>query len=177
VWQNPTGGATALLRAAAQGVGGRGERVAWIDGQRSLGWDWRDGPVLIRPPNADQARKAAEILLKSGGFSLVVVSGIDPDHHSMLRLSRMVHEGGGAFVAITRASLTASLRITSRYLLEQFRLEPGPFGGAAVESAALEIKARSPGWRAETVLHLPVAIHDLRLALDPELPDRRGALD
>lgn len=177
VWQVQAG-ATAVLRAACGGILRRGERVAWIDGLRSLGADWIDGPLLIRPRDPAMALKAAEILLKSGGFSLVVLGGVDPDQQAMLRLSRMVHEGQGGFVALTSRTLTASIRLTSRFLLDRFRWAAGPFGEvAAVEAVSLELTATAPGWSRAATFTLPAPSHDLRLALDPCLADRRGALD
>jgi len=177
-WQAPTGGATAILRAACHERLAQGERAAWIDGLHTLGSHWIDGPLVLRPRSPELARKAAEILLRSGGFGLVVISGAPLDHGDMLRLSRMVHEGGGAFVALTSQRLAASLRITSRYLLERFSWSPGPFlWPARVDRVGLEIGAKAPGWNAHTVLELPLDSHDLRFALEPGLADRRGLLD
>jgi hypothetical protein len=178
VWQSPHGAASALLRAATASVLDRGERVAWIDGARTLGHHWDDGPLVVRPASLELALRATEILLRSGGFALVVLAGVDPESTAMLRLSRMAHEGGGGFLAVTRRSLTASLRITSRYLPLEHRTVPGPFGHAAqLASVAVAIESRAPGWKAATTLHLPLVSHDLRLSLEPGLADRRGALD
>lgn len=177
VWKTEGGGATALLRAAAGHLVARGERVAWVDGRRSLGAGWLDGPLVVRPSGPALALTSAEVLLRSGGFSLVVLTGVEPDQHGMLRLSRMVHEGGGAFVAVTSRTLSASLRLTSRFALDRFRWTPGPFGEvAALEAAALEVSATAPGWSRTTRIDLPALSHDLRLALDPRLADRRGDL-
>lgn len=177
VWQSPEGAAGALLRAAAAAILDRGERVAWIDGARTLGHFWDDGPLVVRPASPELALRAAEILLRSGGFALVVLAGVDPEPTAMLRLSRMAHEGGGGFLAVTRRSLTASLRITSRYLPLQHRTRPGPFGHPAqLASVAVAIESRAPGWKASITLQLPLVSHDLRLSLEPGLADRRGAL-
>jgi hypothetical protein len=173
-------GGTAVLRAAAVGSLERGERVGWIDGARSIGPHWRSGrgPLVIRPRTPELARKAAEILLKCGGFALVVLTGVELDSSAMLRLSRMVHEGGGAFVALTAARHPAMLRLTSRILPDQLRAAPGPFGEIAlIERVTVRVEARSPGWNAHTLLHLPARHYDLRLSFDPNLADRRGDLD
>lgn len=175
VWQSAAGGATALVRAAAGGLLARGERVAWIDGARRLGPHWVDGPLVVRPAAPELALRAAEILLRSGGFALVVLGGVEPDQTAMLRLSRMAHEGGGGFVAITSRTLGASLRLTSRYLLAQYSGPRNPFGERAlIDTVAVEIEARAPGWQSRTVLRIPVAPCDFRMALEPGLPDRRG---
>ncbi len=177
VWQNHHGGATAVLRAAMASVLDRGERAAWIDGTRVLGPHWRDGPLVVRPASPELALRAAEILLRSGGFALVVLTGVDPDQTAMLRLSRMAHEGGGAFVAVTPRSLTASLRLGSRYLPAEYRRSADPFGGVArVDTVAILVEARAPGWQARTTFHLPLLPFDLRMALEPGLPDRRGTV-
>ncbi|MEZ4457281.1 MAG: hypothetical protein R2882_12160 [Gemmatimonadales bacterium] len=177
VWKSPIGGATALLRSSIHSLSSRGERTCWIDGKCSLATEIAAGTILVRPATEALALTAAEILLRSGGFALIVLSGVAPDQHGMLRLSRMVHEGGGAFVALTEKSLTASLRLTSRFLLDRFRWTTGPFGDvAAVESVALEVTASAPGWSRSQVLTLPARTHDFRLSLDPGLADRRGDL-
>src|SRR5262249_37765845 len=111
VWQQQTGGATAVLRAAAFGLLHRGERVAWVDGECTIGPHWSPGPVVVRPRGRDLGVRGAEILLRWGGFALVVLTGVDPDQTGMLRFSRMVHGGEGAFVALPPPPLTASLRI------------------------------------------------------------------
>jgi hypothetical protein len=177
VWQSPMTGGTAVLRAAVSESLGRGERVAWIDGARSLGPHWETGPLVVRPRSPDLARKAAEILLRCGGFALVVLTGLDLDSGGMLRLSRMVHEGGGAFVALTASAHTAMLRLSSRMLYDRLRASSGPFGDLAlIERVTIRVEARSPGWSAHTLLHLPTRHHDLRLPFDPDLADRRGDL-
>jgi hypothetical protein len=174
-WQGAAG-ATALLRAAAGGILARGERVAWVDGARSLGAQWTDGPLLVRPATPDLALRAAEILLRSGGFALVVLSGVQPDPTAVLRLSRMAHEGGGAGVAVAARPLAAGLRLVSRYLPAGHRCAPGPSGEPArIDTVALRLEARASGWRRHVTLHLPLAALDFRMALEPGLPDRRGA--
>ena len=179
IWNAAQGsGAVAILRAACFGALARGERAAWIDGQCTTGPQWKSGPLLIRPSSLVGALRATEIVLKSGGFALVVLVGIDPEQTAMLRLSRMVHEGGGAFVALTHRTLTASLRLTSRFLMTEFRTSKSPFGDTArIDAATVRIEASASGWRAETTLDLPALTHDLRLSLEPNVADRRGALD
>jgi len=177
-WQSIQGGATAILSAVTARLLGRGERVAWVDGARQIGPYWLVGPLVIRPTDPALAAKAAEILLRCGGFGLVVLTGAALDSGAMLRFSRMVHEGGGAFVAVTPQTHTAILRLESRYLADRFRTAPSPFGDPAlIERVALRLEARGPGWNAHTVLHLPARPHDLRLSLEPGVADRRGDLD
>src|SRR5476649_317021 len=78
VWA-PQGGATAILRAACHSVVDNGERSAWIDGDNTVaGAYWGDGPYLVRPTSRIHALRAAEELLRSGGFSLLVIAGAEP---------------------------------------------------------------------------------------------------
>jgi hypothetical protein len=177
VWQRAQGGGgtTAVLRTAAAGILARGERVAWVDGQRLLAADWPDGPLLVRPSSPELALRATEILLRSGGFALVVLTGVDPDATDMLRLSRMAHEGGGGFVAATARTLTASLRLSSRYVPAEYHTSSGPFGERArIDTVAIAVEARASGWKSSATLRLPVSSFDLRLALETGLADRRG---
>ena len=109
---------------------------------------------------------------------MVILSGIDPDQSAMLRLSRMVHEGQGAFVALTDRGLTASIRLSSRFLVDRFRWSVGPFGEvAAVDTVSVEVIAKASGWSERTTFLLPAKAHDLRLSLEPGVADRRGTLD
>jgi hypothetical protein len=177
VWTSREGGATAVLRTVCRGILATGQRVAWIDGAQTIGPEGCDGPLVVRPADPAVALKAAEILLRSGGFALVVLTGTDPDQQGMLRLSRMVHEGQGAFVALTDRSLTATLRLSSRYVLDRFHWAVGPFGEvAAVDAVAVEISVKASGWSRSATLTLPASTHELRLSLEPGLADRRGSL-
>ncbi len=177
VWSAGSGGATALLRASCDHLLARGERVAWVDGRRTLGPAWADGPTVIRPANDALALKAAEILVRSGGFPLVVLTGIDPQPGEMLRLSRMVHEGQGVLVALSERTQGATLKLRSRFLPSRFQWALDPFGEPArLDRMGLEIRATTPGWSRTVILTLEVVSHELRLSLDPALADRRGQL-
>jgi hypothetical protein len=176
VW-TPDGGATAVLRAACQSAISLGERAVWIDATWTCGPDWQDGPLLIRPsaPHRINALTCAEVLLRSGGFALVVMAGAESEGPETVRLTRAAREGGAAFVALVRGGSMASLRIASRILPESYRWQSGPFREPAQPlEATVEVRARALGWNARTRVTLPVMPYDLRLSLDPRLPDRRG---
>ncbi|MFZ5624743.1 MAG: hypothetical protein ACOY71_09990, partial [Gemmatimonadota bacterium] len=175
VWA-PRGGAAALLRAACHAAIAAGERAAWVDGEGTIaGAYWDDGPLLLRPAGRMPALRAVEQLLRSGGFALVVLTGLDAGPREAVRLSRAVHEGGGAFVAVTHASALASLRLASRLVPSGCRWRRNPFGEPALaEQVTLRIEAQALGWNRSTELLLPVVSHDLRLSLEPGLADRRG---
>ena len=175
----PSGGTSAILRAACQSVVTSGGRAAWIDAEGTIGAEWQDGPLLVRPTDSMRrinTLRIAEVLLASGGFALVVLSaGADPEGTERVRLTRAAREGNGAFVALTESPSMAALRMSSRILPHGFRWERGPFRepSAPIE-ATMEVRARTLGWNASARVVLPVAAYELRLSLDPTLADRRG---
>ncbi|HEX3927102.1 MAG TPA: hypothetical protein VHW65_03825 [Gemmatimonadales bacterium] len=176
LWSTPGAGATALLSQACRAVTQAGMRAAWIDTLHQLGPGWCDGPVVFRPRTPLLALRFAEILAASGGFALVVLHGVAADRTTFFRLSRAVHEGGGAFAMVSDAALPAALRLRSRYVLDRFEWARTPFGDpAVVRQAAVAVDATASGWNAHTVLSLPVISHAVRCALPPGLADRRGA--
>jgi hypothetical protein len=176
VWLS-LGGATTVLRAACRATIGAGERAAWIDGAGVLGIDWaaRETPLLIRATSRLHALRWAEGLLSSGGFALVVLAGAEPQGTEPIRLVRAAHEGGGACVALTARASMAALRVTSRFLPSGYRYLPGPFADpAAVRTATLEVRVRTPGWNERAEVVLPILPYDLRLSVETNAPDRRG---
>lgn len=175
VWM-PQGGATAILRAACCTVASSGERAAWIDGLGTIaGQFWDEGPILVRPANRRNSLRAAEELLRCGGFSLIVLTGSEPAGTEMVRLSRASREGGSAFVALTSHTSMASLRLVSRIMPHSYVWKRSPFGDPAEAcSASVKVRAQSLGWNRRTEFRVPIVPHDLRSALEPGLPDRRG---
>jgi hypothetical protein len=173
VWA-PQGGATAILRAACHSVVADGERSAWIDGDNTMaGAFWSDGPYLVRPTSRLHALRAAEELLRSGGFSLLVLAGTEPQGTEIVRLTRAAREGGTALVTVGTSASMASLRLTSRLL--RYRWRRTPFGDPAeAEDATVRVNARAAGWSTHTDFPIPVMHHELRLSLESELADRRG---
>ncbi len=170
----PHGGATAILRAACRSVVAAGERAAWIDGDLTMaGAFWSDGPYLVRPTSRLHAHRAAEELLRSGGFSLLILAGTEPTGTEPVRLTRAAREGGTALVAVGSSASMASLRLTSRLL--RYRWRRTPFGDPAdADDALVRVAGRAAGWSAHADFPIPVMHHELRLSLEPELADRRG---
>ncbi|MEO5589621.1 MAG: hypothetical protein ABIS03_08550 [Gemmatimonadaceae bacterium] len=175
VWM-PQGGATAILRAACLTVASTGERSAWIDGLGTIaGQFWKEGPILVRPANRRNSLRAAEELLRCGGFALIVLAGTEPTGTEMVRLSRAAREGGSAFVALTSHTSMASVRIVSRIMPNSYVWISSPFGDPAEAcSASVRVRAQSLGWNRRTEFRLPIVAHDQRGTLEPGLPDRRG---
>lgn len=173
VWA-PFGGVTSLLRASCQAVVEQGERAAWIDGDTTVaGANWADGPYLVRPASRLHALRAAEELLRSGGFSLLVLAGSELRGTETVRLTRAAREGGTALVAVGENASMASLRLTSRLVRYDWRRTP--FGDPAdALGATVRVDARAVGWNAHNEFSLPVMHHELRLSLESELADRRG---
>ena len=95
-------------------------------GRRVLG---ADGPYLVRPTSRLHALRAAEELLRSGGFSLLVLAGAEPQGTETVRLTRAAREGGTALVTVGSSASMASLRLTSRLL--RYRWRRTPFGDPA----------------------------------------------
>jgi hypothetical protein len=92
-----------------------------------------------------------------------------------VRLTRSAREGGSALVTLSKHSALASLRLTSRLLPRSYRWRRDPFGDPAeAQLVVMRVRARSPGWNAATEFPIPVMPHELRLALEPGLADRRG---
>lgn len=175
VWA-PQGGATAILRATCYSVVLQGERSAWIDGDNTMAgafWSNAGGLYLVRPKTRIHALRAAEEMLRSGGFSVLVLAGTEPQGTETVRLTRAAREGGAALVSIGTSASMASVRLTSK--LMRYRWRRTPFGDPAeAQDVTVRVHARSVGWNAHTDFPIPVTHHELRLSLESELADRRG---
>ena len=172
----PRGGSTSILRAACLATVTAGDRAAWIDGSLTItGAYWDDGPLLVRPRGDTHAVAAADLLLRSGGFRLVVLAGTELQGADCVRLVRAAHEGGGAFVALTERATMAALRLAVRIAPDAYRWHHDPFGDPAeAHDVRLHAEVRALGWNKRAEFTLPVQSHELRLSLDPGLTDRRG---
>ena len=172
----PHGGSTSILRAACLATIANGDRAAWIDGSlTTTGAFWDDGPLLVRPRGDKQAVAATDLLLRSGGFRLVVLAGTELQSADCVRLVRAAHEGGGAFVALTERANMAALRLAVHIAPEAYRWHHDPFGEIAeAHDVRLTAEVRALGWHKRATFTLPVQSHELRLSLDPGLVDRRG---
>jgi hypothetical protein len=175
VWA-PRGAVTAILRSACHSIVMHGERSAWIDGAHVVaGDDWRAGPILLKPRSDRHALRAAEELLRSGGFALVVLAGTEANGTEMVRLTRAAREGGSALVAVTPRSAFSSLQLRSDLDPQRYRWRRTPFGEPAdVREVLVRVRAQAQGWSARTEFALPVIGHQLRMALEPGIVDRRG---
>jgi hypothetical protein len=175
VW-TPNGGATSVLRAACATTVARGERAIWVDGAGTIaGAFWIAGPVLVRPRGRVDALRATEVLSRSGGFALVVVTGVEPEGTENVRLSRAANDGGSAVVALTQSGSTAGLKITSRLAVDEYVWACDPRGEPAlVTLVGMHVRVSALGWNRRTRLALSVWHDVARCAFDPMMPDRRG---
>jgi hypothetical protein len=173
----PGGGATAALRSACSAAVQRGERAAWVDGAGVVcGAAWAEGVALFRPPAERIALECAEELVRSGGFSLVVLSGVDTGEPQRVRLSRAAREGGGTLALLEAGGFMASVRVSTRIRAADYRWRPDPFGAPAeVERVTVRASVTALGWSREAEFSLAVAPYELRLSVEPALADRRGA--
>ena len=135
------------------------------------------GPLLIRPDGEMNGLQCAEELLRSGGFGLVVLTGVARAlEREAVRLSRAVREGGSVLVALAAQSPIAHLRLATQIRPDGYQWKLNPFGEPAhVEAVRVRVEASAMGWHGQTELTLPVHNHSLRVAADPLLRDRRGA--
>lgn len=157
--------------------------VAVIDGSRTLApREWaeagRSGRLwVIRPPSADQSAWCADILLRSGAFSLVVLDGAPSlPRQVAVRLTRLAKEHDVALVVVGDHSVigsalrlrvqrarghrpearrsTAESRIANHESRITIRIDKGGTQHAVEVSCAIEVARR--------------------LRAHPEVPDRRG---
>ncbi|MEJ2215785.1 MAG: hypothetical protein P8099_04130 [Gemmatimonadota bacterium] len=178
VWSG--GGATAVLRSVCEAAVGRGERAVWVDGSGSIvGSYWRPGPVLLRPVRED-VLECAEVLLRSGGFAVVVVTGFGDRASGLpetpgVRLARAAHDGGGVLAALAMSAPLVHLRARSRIPPDGYHWRRNSFGEPAeVMAVTVEAHIEATGLRRRTHFTLPVSTHDVRMSLESDLADRRS---
>lgn len=177
---SPGGGTSAVLRAACGAVIRGGERAAWVDGAGTVAVDgWVAGPLLLRPQGEVEALACAEELLQSGGFGLVVVTGLTRGAaRCSVRLSRAAKAGGSGLVLVGPAAEVAALRVSCGIVPSGWKWRADPFGGAGdLDRVRIRLEARSLGWSGATTFELPVTSYGPRATVDPLLVDRRGVTD
>ena len=171
-------GASATLTAAVELVGeaqGQGEPVAWLTLTSGSFYppDVADSGVdlaalvVIRAPDATAIARAAERLLRSGAFGLVVLDLGDKAELSMQiqgRLVTLAQTHDAAVVCLTEKSQdTSSLGSLVSLRAEAVRLhapedKTGGERGYHVTLRALKDKRRGPGWTRTTKLRGPPGV-------------------
>ena len=170
----PTGRLT-LLRRVVRAAIERGEWVAYIDASRTLApRDWADctsGLWVVRPPEATKAAWCADVLLRSAGFSLVVLDSAPAISRAVsVRLMGLARESDAAFVTVAAGGSSATqlggavrLRVSRRRQRLRIAIEKGADvrGIAGRHQPVVEVSCADGVAR--------------RLCSHPEVPDRRGA--
>ncbi len=163
------GAASAVLSAACllvREVQEAGEPAAWIATGRDLvyppdvaasGVDLAALPV-VRAPDSTAAGRAADLLLRSGAFALVVLdlgpgARLAAPQQSRLVQLALKHEAVVLCLTTTPPDAPSLGSLVSlRATATRRRLGPGRY---ACEITALKDKRRGPGWRWREVCHGP----------------------
>jgi hypothetical protein len=172
-------------------------RVAIVDGSRTLApRDWAavgdSGRLwIIRPPQPDRGAWCADILLRSGAFSLVVLDGVPPLARPVaIRLTRLAREHDAALVIAAedsgglvgsavrmRISRKNGSQVTGRR--SQPDVKATDSGRTAQEHHRLTTHSRititleKGGTRRSVEVSCAIDMAR-RLRAHPEVPDRRG---
>jgi hypothetical protein len=186
-------GKTTLARSLVTATLRRGSAVAWVDATRTLDpRDWATGPQeeqagipgvfaqvgsdalwVVRPPDPARGPWCADLLLRSGAFSLVVLDGAPVLPRVVaVRLAQLARESDAALLLLgegTRASeIGGALRL---------RLSANTAPGAARSATTVTATLEKGGPYSHVQLELG---HDIgeriarRLCAHPQVPDRRG---
>jgi recombination protein RecA len=164
-------GASATTTAAiglVRGAQEEGEPVAWIALQRAsfyppdvaeCGVDL-DALVVVRVADATTAARAAERLLRSGAFGLVVIDlgpGCEVPTAHQGRLVTLAQQHDAAVVFLTeKPTDAASLGSLISLRAEALRRRDGARFACAVR--ALKDKRRGPGWDREEAFRAPAGM-------------------
>jgi hypothetical protein len=161
-------GRTTLVRQIVTAAIAGQRWVAIVDGTRTLApCEWAGAGAsgrlwVIRPRSSDRSAWCADILLRSGAFSLVVLDGAPPLSRAVaVRLTRLAKEHDVALVIVGEGSAIGSavrLRVKRARATHQspitILIEKGGVQHAVEVSSAIEVARR--------------------LRSHPEVPDRRG---
>ena len=146
-----------------------GEPVAWVTGRSSCFYppDALDNGVdlealaVVRVPDVAEMGKAADYLVRSGAFGLVVLDlGNEArlGEKQLTRLLVLARRHGTAIVCLTAKAEAAPSLGALISLRAPVRRERRPAGGFAVEWHAVKDKRRSPGWRHTEVCRGPAGL-------------------
>ena len=168
----PVGAGTAtLVRALVGAALSRGQGVACIDASRTLDpADWAsldcDFLRVVRPRDPARGAWCADVLLRSGAFTLVVLdSAPSLARQVALRLVGLARDKDAAFVVVGDGSVSQ--------LGGAVRMEVKRRWGGGGQRRPSELTVLRGGLR--TTIEVPSVIyHPRRLCAHPEVPDRRG---
>jgi hypothetical protein len=163
-------GTTTLVRSLVGATLSRGQGVACIDASRTFDpadWASLDCTFLrvVRPRDPARGAWCADVLLRSGAFTLVVLDHAPPlTRQVALRLVGLARDKDAAFVVVGNGSAS---QVGGAVRLEMKRR----WGGG--QRRPSELTVLRGGLR--TTIEVPSVIyHPRRLCAHPEIPDRRG---
>jgi hypothetical protein len=202
-------GKTTLARQLVESAAGEGLWVAYVDAERTLApQDWAhlgegQGVWMIRPRDPTRAGWCADVLLRSGAFSLVLLDGAPRlSRQVAVRLTRLARESNAALVVLGEESGGSAtvlggavrLRVDGKRRKRDWGLGRVPAAGGRMPSAATLGTSRgtppSPQGRGPSSHQLLITLEKggtyrtvevscaigvaRRLCTHPEVPDRRG---
>jgi hypothetical protein len=152
--------------------------VAYIDAQRTLDpRDWAhlgdaEGMWMIRPHDATRAAWCADILLRSGAFTLVVLDGAPTlTKSAAVRLTRLARDASCVLMVLgDRVGGASQLGGAVRMVAERRRRPLDPRGTTA---STIEVRIEKGGTLKTVEVSCAIAVAR-RLCTHPEVPDRRG---
>ena len=177
-------GRTTLVRQLVlAAVSGR-RWTAVIDGSRTLApREWAEAGAsgrlwVIRPHSADRSAWCADILLRSGAFSLVVLDGAPPlSRQVVVRLTRLAKEHDVAFVVVGDTPVIGSavrLRVERRKATGHRPRATGSYE-SQVTSHESRVTVRIEKGGVQHAVEVSCAFEMARrLRSHSEVPDRRG---
>ncbi len=197
----PGSGKTTLVRRIAERTVKDGGAVAYIDATRTLApRDWahvsangnQDGLWVVRPDNPTRGAWCADVLLRSGAFSLVVLDGAPMLTRAVaVRLTRLARESDAALLVLgddsKTSELAGSLRLrvakeTKPAAVTRRRTFPKKEDDAPATSArsvTVVIEKGAP-YQTVKVFSLGEVDRDIEVArrvrTHSEVPDRRGVV-
>ena len=171
-------GKTTLARAIVERTVESGGWVAYIDAQRTLDpRDWvhlgdAEGMWMIRPHDATRAAWCADVLLRSGAFTLVVLDGAPTlTKTAAVRLTRLARDANCVLMVLgDRAGAASQLGGAVRMVAER-RRRPAEGRGTTTSTIAVRIEKGGTLKTVEVSCAIAVA---RRLCAHPEGPARRG---
>lgn len=159
---------TAAMRVAYQAQC-EGEPVAWVTGRQSCfyppdalenGVDL-EAVAVVRVPEAPDIGKAADYLVRSGAFGLVVLDlGAEGrlSEKQLTRLLGLARKHGTAIVCLTAKPETAPSLGALVSLRAPVKRARRSAGGFEIEWRAMKDKRRAPGWRHTEVCRGPAGL-------------------
>ncbi|MBV8222711.1 MAG: hypothetical protein JO293_05080 [Candidatus Eremiobacteraeota bacterium] len=113
--------------------------------------------LIVPAHDARSVARAADIIVRSGAFGVVVIPAVKLAATAWTRLASLTHRAGALLVALgveapDELRYFASLRIEVRPSAVQWAGESGPFcalAGASAEAIVLKHKRAAPGGRAQ----------------------------